>query len=145
MIKGTVMAVCTSPKKGTQKTNIGTAQFIEQWGLKEDAHGGDWHRQVSLLSFDKIEDFRAEGAIVGDGDFGENLVVSGIDFRRLPIGTRLFCNNVELEITQIGKECHQHCQIFDKMGKCIMPTEGVFARVIKGGTISQGDEMQCSK
>ncbi len=136
---GTVLAVCTSPAKGTQKTNVGSAQFVEDWGIQGDAHAGRWHRQVSLLSWEKIEAFRARGAEVRDGDFGENLVVSGIDFRALPIGTKFRCNDVVLELTQIGKECHHGCQIFQKMGECIMPHEGVFARVLHGGVISQGD------
>ena len=100
---GNVIAVCTSPAKGTQKTNVGTVQFQEDWGIVGDAHAGKWHRQVSLLSWDKIEAFRARGAEVKDGDFGENLVVSGIDFRALPIGTKFRCNDVVLELTQIGK------------------------------------------
>ena len=127
---GKVIAVCTSERRGIQKTNIHSAQFRENWGIEGDAHAGDWHRQVSLLSFDKIEAFR------------ENLVVEGIDFRSLPVGTVLECNGVVLEMTQIGKECHSHCEIFKKMGECIMPTEGVFARVIRGGTISEGDRME---
>lgn len=97
---------------------------------------------MSLLSYDKIEEFRARGADVEDGAFGENLVVKGIDFRTLPVGTRLWCGEVVLEITQIGKECHHGCQIFQKMGECIMPREGVFAKVIRGGIIRTGDEMQ---
>ena len=100
------------------------------------------HIKTEELSFDKIEAFRARGAEVGDGAFGENLVVEGIDFRSLPVGTVLECNGVVLEMTQIGKECHSHCEIFKKMGECIMPTEGVFARVIRGGTISEGDRME---
>ncbi len=138
---GNVIAVCTSPAKGTQKTNVGTAQFQEDWGIVGDAHAGKWHRQVSLLSWDKIEAFRARGAEVKDGDFGENLVVSGIDFRALPVGTKFRCNDVVLELTQIGKECHHGCQIFQKMGECIMPREGVFTRVLHGGTISVGDTL----
>ena len=138
---GYVIAVCTSPAKGTQKTNVGTAQFQEDWGIVGDAHAGKWHRQVSLLSWDKIEAFRSRGAEVRDGDFGENLVVSGIDFRALPIGTKFRCNDVVLELTQIGKECHHGCQIFQKMGECIMPREGVFTRVLHGGTISVGDTL----
>ena len=135
---GNVIAVCTSPAKGTQKTNVGTAQFQEDWGIVGDAHAGKWHRQVSLLSWDKIEAFRSRGAEGRDGAFGENLVVSGIDFRALPIGTKFRCNDVVLELTQIGKECHHGCQIFQKMGECIMPREGVFTRVLHGGTISVG-------
>ena len=94
---GTVIAVCTSPAKGTQKTNVNEALFIEDYGIQGDAHAGKWHRQVSLLSYDKIEEFRARGADVEDGAFGENLVVKGIDFRTLPVGTRLRCGDVVLE------------------------------------------------
>lgn len=139
---GKVIAVCTSPAKGTQKTNVGQADFIEDFGIEGDAHAGKWHRQVSLLSHDKIEQFRSRGAQVSDGAFGENLVVEGIDFRALPVGTRFKCNDVILEITQIGKECHQGCEIFQKMGDCIMPREGVFAKVLKGGRIKCGDLLE---
>ena len=139
---GKVTAVCISTEKGTQKQNIGEGVFIEEFGIEGDAHAGKWHRQVSLLSQDKIEEFRARGAEVEDGAFDENLVVQGIDFRSLPVGTRLRCNDVILEMTQIGKECHHGCQIFRKMGEGIMPREGVFARVIHGGRIRGGDEMK---
>ena len=141
-MEGKVIAVCISEKRGTQKKNIGKALFRENWGIENDAHAGDWHRQVSLLSYDKIQAFRARGAEVDDGAFGENLVVEGIDFRSLPVGTLLECNGVLLEMTQIGKECHSHCQIYQKMGECIMPTEWVFASVLIGGTISVGDQME---
>ncbi|MEF9839634.1 MAG: MOSC domain-containing protein [Lachnospiraceae bacterium] len=136
---GRVIAVCTSPAKGTQKKNVQKALFIEDYGIQGDAHAGKWHRQVSLLSHDKIEAFRARGAEVMDGAFGENLVVEGIDFKILPIGTLFQCNEVILELTQIGKECHQGCEIFQKMGDCIMPREGVFTKVVKGGEIEVGD------
>ena len=142
---GKVIAVCTSPAKGTQKTNVKEAEFIEDYGIAGDAHAGKWHRQVSLLSYDKIEEFRARGAEVEDGAFGENLVVEGIVFRSLPVGTRLCCGEVILELTQIGKECHHGCQIYQKMGDCIMPREGVFARVIRGGKIRIGDEMKVAE
>ena len=142
---GIVIAVCTSPAKGTQKTNVNEAVFIEDHGIQGDAHAGKWNSQVSLLSYDKIEEFRARGADVENGAFGENLVVQGIDFRSLPVGTRLCCGDVVLEITQIGKECHHGCHIFQKMGECIMPREGVFAKVIRGGSISTGDEMQVAE
>lgn len=138
---GTVLAVCTSAKKGVQKRNVHSAHFTPEWGIDGDAHAGKWHRQVSLLSADKIEAFRAKGAEVVYGDFGENLVVSGFDFRSLPVGTLLRCGEVLLEMTQIGKECHSHCAIYKTMGDCIMPREGVFARVLEGGTITVGDEM----
>lgn len=137
---GKVIAICTSPAKGTQKTRIEEGTFIEDFGLEGDAHAGKWHRQISLLSYDKIKAFRARGAEVEDGAFGENVIVQGIDFRNLPVGTRLKCNDVLLEMTQIGKECHHGCEIFQKMGECIMPTNGVFARVLHGGTIQTGDE-----
>ena len=138
---GKVIAVCTSPEKGTAKHNAGRAEFIANHGIKGDAHAGAWHRQVSLLSHQKVEDFRARGAVVEDGAFGENLVVEGIDFKSLPVGTILECNGVVLEMTQIGKECHSHCAIYKVMGDCIMPREGVFAKVIAGGWIGVGDEL----
>ena len=137
---GKVIAVCISEKKGTQKHPVQEAEFIEDWGIKDDAHAGKWHRQVSLLSYDKIEAFRARGAEVEDGAFGENLVVQGFDFSALPIGTRFRCNDVVLEMTQIGKECHHGCANFQKMGDCIMPREGVFTKVLHGGIIREGDE-----
>ena len=145
---GTVLALCTSEKKGIQKQNRHTATFIEDWGIDGDAHAGKWHRQVSLLSADKIEAFKQRKPLIGDtpieiphGAFGENIVVQGIDFRSLPLGTRFYCNEVILELTQIGKQCHDHCQIYERMGECIMPKEGVFTKVIHGGTISEGDTM----
>lgn len=142
---GKVIAVCISEKKGIQKTNVHSAEFIENFGIKGDAHAGKWHRQVSLLSFDKIEEFRKRGAEVEEGAFGENLIVEGIDFRSLPIGTIFKCNDVALELTQIGKECHTGCNIYKVMGDCIMPREGVFARVLSGGVINEGDELVIEK
>ena len=142
---GKILAVCISEQKGTEKHNVGSARFIEDWGVENDSHAGKWHRQVSLLSFEKIEAFRARGADVAFGAFGENLVVSGIDFRTLPVGTKFKCNDVVLELTQIGKECHSGCAIFEKMGECIMPREGVFTRVLHGGVISVGDTMEILK
>lgn len=142
---GKVIAVCTSDRKGIQKNDVQSAYFEKDWGLQNDAHAGKWHRQVSLLSADKIEAFKARGADVTPGAFGENLVVEGFDFRALPVGTLLRCGDVLLEMTQIGKECHTHCAIYHKMGECIMPTEGVFARVLEPGTISVGDEMVIEK
>lgn len=138
---GKVVAVCISEKKGTQKVNIGKAEFIENFGLQNDAHAGNWHRQVSLLSNDKIEAFRAKGIDIVYGAFGENLVVEDIDFAKLPIGTRFQCKEVILELTQIGKKCHNECEIFKKVGDCIMPREGVFARVLHGGVIEVGDDL----
>ena len=137
--EGVVKAVCTSEKKGVEKHSVPEGHFLKDFGIEGDAHAGKWHRQVSLLSYDKIEEFRKKGAQVANGAFGENLVVEGIDFKTLPIGTIFQCNDVILELTQIGKECHHGCEIFQKMGDCIMPREGVFAKVIKGGVIEAGD------
>jgi molybdopterin adenylyltransferase len=138
---GTVLAVCKSPVRGIQKTNEQSGWFEKEWGIQGDAHAGHWHRQVSLLSADRIAQFNERGAGAGPGDFGENLVVEGIDFSSLPVGTWLRCKDVLLEITQIGKECHNHCAIYHRMGDCIMPREGVFAQVLEPGRISVGDEM----
>lgn len=142
---GKIIAICISEKRGTVKKNIGECNIIEGFGLENDAHGGDWHRQVSLLSYNKVLDFNANGGDVHDGDFGENLLVEGIDFKTLPIGTQFKCNDVVLELTQVGKKCHSHCEIFHRVGDCIMPREGVFAKVIHGGKIKVGDELICSK
>ena len=142
---GRIMAVNISEKKGTQKKNVHSAKIIEDWGLENDAHAGKWHRQVSLLSYEKIEDFKAKGAPVDEGAFGENLIVQGIDLRQLPVGTQLQCGEILLEVTQIGKKCHSGCEIFKIMGDCIMPREGIFTRVLKGGVISEGDEIQVVK
>ena len=142
---GKVIDVCTSDRKGLHKHDVHTAHFSAEWGIDGDAHAGSWHRQVSLLSADKIEAFNKRGANVIPGAFGENLVVEGFDFRALPVGTLLRCGDVLLEMTQIGKECHSHCEIYKKMGECIMPREGVFARVIEPGSISVGDEMSIEK
>ncbi|MBR6258800.1 MAG: MOSC domain-containing protein, partial [Oscillospiraceae bacterium] len=124
------------------KHQVPSAELIEEWGIKNDAHAGAWHRQVSLLGLEQIEDFRARGAEVNFGAFGENLIVDGYRMKSLPVGTRLTVgSDILLEITQIGKECHSHCEIYKKMGDCIMPREGVFARVLKGGTVKTGDDI----
>lgn len=139
---GKIMAVCISEKRGTQKKNIEKVRLIENFGLEGDAHGGNWHRQVSLLSYEKVRAFEEKGISVEDGAFGENLLVEGFDFKTLPVGTRFRCGEVLLEMTQIGKECHSHCEIYQVVGDCIMPREGVFARVLHGGMIQIGDEME---
>ncbi|MCD8317129.1 MAG: MOSC domain-containing protein [Eggerthellaceae bacterium] len=138
---GVVKAVCVSDVKGVQKTAVPEVVVREDWGIEGDAHAGKWHRQVSLLSYEKIEDFKDRGAEVDDGDFGENIIVEGFDLKNLPIGTKFKCNDVELELTQVGKKCHSHCAIYNTMGDCIMPREGVFTRVLHGGTIHEGDEI----
>lgn len=139
---GKIMAVCISEKRGTQKKNIEKVRLIENFGLEGDAHAGNWHRQVSLLSYEKVRAFEEKGISVEDGAFGENLLVEGYDFKTLPVGTRFRCGEVLLEMTQIGKECHSHCEIYQAVGDCIMPREGVFARVLHGGVIQIGDEME---
>ena len=138
---GKILAICISEKRGTAKFEIPQAEVKKDWGIVGDAHGGNWHRQISLLSFEKIEDFRSKGANVDFGAFGENLVVEGFDLRKLPVGTRFVIGEVELELTQIGKECHSHCAIYHAVGDCIMPREGVFTKVMKEGNIKVGDEI----
>ena len=128
-------------KKGVQKKAVDEITLIPDYGIEGDAHAGKWHRQVSLLSYERVQEFNALGAGVYHGAFGENLIVEGYDLKTIPVGTIFECNGVVLEITQIGKECHSHCEIHKKMGTCIMPTNGIFAKVIKGGTIKAGDEI----
>ena len=139
MIRGTIKAVCTSPKKGTEKTSVHSACFKAGWGIEGDAHAGEWHRQVSLLSYQKVLEFNMLGAAVSDGAFGENLLVDGIDCASLPVGSILRCGDVVFQVTQIGKECHQACAIRQRVGTCIMPHRGIFARVLAGGVIREGD------
>ena len=134
-----VAAVCVSLEKGTPKQNVHSAFVITDFGIEGDAHAGKWHRQVSLLSFQSIEAFRADGVQVESGAFGENLVISGCDFKNLPLGTKFCCGDVVLELTQIGKTCHHDCAIRKAAGDCIMPREGLFCRVKKGGYIREGD------
>ena len=138
---GIVTAICISKQRGTRKEPVSSARFEPDHGVAGDAHAGNWHRQVSLLQQEKIDAFQEKGITVTPGAFGENLIVSGIDFRSLPVGTLLRCGEVLLEMTQIGKECHTHCAIYHQTGDCIMPREGVFARVLQGGTIAVGDVM----
>ena len=138
---GRLKGICISEKRGTEKHEVREAMVKMDWGIEGDAHGGKWHRQISLLSDEKIQEFRAKGAEVAYGAFGENLIVEGFDFRMLPVGTRFHIGDVVLEMTQIGKECHSHCQIYKRMGDCIMPREGIFTRVLHGGVLTEGDEI----
>lgn len=138
---GRVRAICTSERRGTEKHAVSEARFEKGYGIRGDAHAGNWHRQVSLLSYDKVKEFNERGAKVVDGAFGENLVVEDLDFRSFPVGTILECEDVVLKMTQIGKECHTHCQIYQRMGECIMPVQGVFAEVLVSGTIHVGSVM----
>ena len=139
---GTVKAVCTSKYKGTQKTAAEYIDLIEDLGIDGDAHAGKWHRQVSLLSYEKIEEFKKRGIELDDGAFGENIIIEGYDLKALPLGTRFKIGDVCLELTQIGKECHAHCAIYHAVGDCIMPREGVFTKVITGGRITAGDTVE---
>ena len=140
---GKLIAICISDARGTQKYEVPEARLVVSHGIEKDAHAGNWHRQGSLLGIEKIEEFRKKGADVGFGAFGENLIVEGFDLRQLPVGTRFKIGDVLLELTQIGKECHDHCAIYNTVGDCIMPREGVFTRVLEGGVIHPGDEIEC--
>lgn len=137
---GEVLAVCVSVKKGRRKNDVGSALFKEGHGIEGDAHAGPWHRQVSLLAWESIEKMRAKGLNVNVGSFAENVTTKGIDLPSLPLGHRFTLGaDVLMEVTQIGKECHTRCAIYTLAGDCVMPKEGIFARVLKGGTVRVGD------
>lgn len=140
---GKIVAVCTSERKGMRKKNVGKGMLIEDFGLEGDAHGGPWHRQVSLLALESIKKMRAKGLDVNPGDFAENLTTEGIDLPALPIGTKIKIGPEILgEVTQIGKECHHHCAIYQQAGDCVMPREGIFIKVLKGGPVQVGDQVE---
>jgi len=142
-MKGTIIAVCTSKKKGTRKRNIGEAELKVDWGIVGDAHADNWHRQVSLLAMESIEKMQALGLNVGPGSFAENLTTQGIDLLSLPIGSQVRVGKEAiLEITQHGKVCHDRCAIYYQAGDCVMPREGIFARVIQGGQVKVGDVIE---
>lgn len=141
-MEGYIKAVCISKERGTIKQNVQEAVLIPHHGLEGDAHAGTWHRQVSLLSQDKVKEFNQRGGMAGPGDFGENILLEGIDLAALPVGTILECGTARLKITQIGKECHHHCEIYQRVGDCIMPREGIFAEVLSGGKITVGDQIR---
>lgn len=137
-----VLAVCISLKKGEQKKEIPFGECVVDFGIKDDAHGGNWHRQISLLAKESIDEMRAKGLELINGDFAENIITEGINLKALPVGTRLHIGrNVVLEVTQIGKECHSGCVIMEKAGKCIMPTDGIFSKIITAGIIKKDDEI----
>ena len=142
-MRGTIVAVCTSEKKGTRKKNVREAELKPDWGVVGDAHAADWHRQVSLLALESIEKMRDKGLNVGPGSFAENLTTSGINLLSLPIGLRVrIGSEVVLEVTQHGKVCHDRCAIYYLAGDCVMPREGIFAKVIKGGQVKVGDAIE---
>ncbi|MBU4202025.1 MAG: MOSC domain-containing protein [Candidatus Altiarchaeales archaeon] len=137
-MKGKVLAVCISDRRGV-KRNVGSCKFIANHGLEGDVHSGEGHRQVSLLSKESIDRIKGEGLTVSPGDFGENIVMEGISVHEISAGSRIKIGNALLEVTQIGKECHTGCEIYKQRGKCIMPKEGIFASVLTGGIIKEGD------
>ncbi|MDF2506031.1 MULTISPECIES: MOSC domain-containing protein [Clostridium] len=141
-----VISINISDKKGVIKTPIDRGIFIEEHGLKDDAHAGKWHRQVSLLaqeSINKMIEMGVTGLV--PGKFAENITTEGIILHELPVGTKLKIGDTIHEVTQIGKECHTGCAIKNQVGKCIMPTEGIFTRVLKGGDIKPGDTIDIIK
>jgi len=140
--KGKVLAVNISDEKGTKKTNVRSCTLLKDFGLKGDAHGGPWHRQVSLLANESVEKMKAKGLEVSYGDFAENITTEGIDLVSLPIGTEIrIGDSIVLRVTQIGKECHERCAIYYQAGDCVMPKEGIFAEVLKEGEVKVGDDI----
>lgn len=142
-IKGRVKAISVSKTKGTKKTNVPEAEVKIDFGIVGDAHGGNWHRQISLLAIESIDTIIEMGADVMPGSFAENVTTQGIELGGLPIGSKLrIGKETELEVTQIGKECHRRCEIFKQVGDCIMPREGIFTKVIKAGKMKIGDMIE---
>ncbi len=140
---GKIVGVCTSAKKGLKKKNVEKGVLIRNFGLEGDAHSGHWHRQLSLLANESVDKMRGQGLEVGCGDFAENITTEGLELYTLPIGARLRVGEkILLEVTQIGKECHQHCEIYKQIGDCVMPREGIFVRVLEGGEIQAGDDIR---
>ena len=141
--EGRIVAVSVSNRKGIKKSNLPEGKLLEDEGLDGDAHAGDWHRQVSLLAMESINKIGKKGLEVSPGDFAENITTSGLKIWELPMGARLAVGSEALlEVTQIGKECHDRCAIYHQVGDCVMPREGVFTRVLRGGTIRPGDEVR---
>ncbi len=138
-----IESIAISRKKGTRKSRVEEATVTREHGIEGDAHAGPWHRQVSFLASESIEKAREKGLDVTFGDFAENIATSGIDWLKIPMGTRLILGEtVMVEVTQIGKECHNRCAIYYLAGDCIMPREGIFARVLRGGKIRRGDSIR---
>ena len=141
-----VVSVNISEKKGTLKRAVPEIKLKLRHGIVGDAHAGDWHRQISLLAEESVDTMRALSPIpLSSGVFAENINTVGIDLKHLPVGTRLRIGETEGEVTQIGKECHNDCAIKKAVGKCVMPTEGIFAIVVKEGTVRAGDEIEVLK
>ncbi|MEJ2491777.1 MAG: MOSC domain-containing protein [Desulfuromonadales bacterium] len=138
-MSGSLVAVCLSEKKGLRKTPVSSATLKVNYGIVGDAHAGNWHRQVSLLGIESIKKMQQLGLNVDYGDFAENLTTQGIDLTAIPVGAQLTIGQARLEITQIGKTCHTRCEIYHQAGDCVMPREGIFAKVLVGGEIKSGD------
>ena len=138
-----ITSLAVSKKKGTTKTTVDRATVIENHGFEGDAHAGDWHRQVSFLSQENIDEQNEKGLDVSFGDFAENIASLGVDWKTLPVGKKVkLGEDAVIEISQIGKTCHKKCAIYYKAGDCIMPKEGVFAKVVKGGVVKIGDKIE---
>ena len=135
-----IISINISREKGVQKEPVKSAVLVRDHGIEGDAHAGPWHRQVSFLADEDIDTMRGKGVPLSAGDFAENITTTGVAVGDLPVGTRIHAGDAVLEITQIGKECHHGCAIFQTVGDCVMPRRGVFAKVIKGGTISARSE-----
>ena len=136
-----VLSVNISEKRGTIKHEVESIRLIENYGIEGDAHAGDWHRQISLLAEESIDTMRGLGMEFANGAFAENINTVGIDLKALPIGTKMQIGECILRVTQIGKECHNDCEVKRITGKCVMPTDGIFAVVDKGGTVKKGDKI----
>jgi MOSC domain-containing protein YiiM len=139
---GKVVAVNISAGKGERKTPVAAVELRENHGIVGDGHAGEWHRQVSLLAAESIAKMRRMGLSVDSGDFAENITTEGIDLPALPVGTRIELGEALLEVTQIGKECHTRCAIYYQAGDCVMPKEGIFAKVVRGGTVRPQDAVE---
>lgn len=139
MKKGVVVSISISAEKGVKKTPVESAMLRLEHGIEGDAHAGPWHRQVSLLAEESIEKMRANGLDVGYGDFAENITTRGLVLYEIPVGTRMQIGRSLVEVTQIGKECHERCAIYYTAGDCVMPREGIFVRVLRGGAVRKGD------
>lgn len=138
-----IVSVNISKNKGERKASVPSVKISPDHGIESDAHAGNWHRQISLLALESIKKMQKLGLDVGPGDFAENLTTEGMDLVSLPVGTRLkISDRVEVEVTQIGKECQDRCAIYRQAGDCVMPREGIFVRVIFGGEVKPGDLIQ---
>lgn len=132
-----IVSINISKKQGTKKEPVPEARLIPEHGIEGDAHAKNWHRQISLLADEDVETMRGKGVVLNPGDFGENITTRGVDLSGLPVGTKLCLGEAEAEVTQIGKECHQGCAIFQEVGDCVMPRKGIFVKVLRGGTVSR--------